>query len=172
MRFGRGSLALVLAALLATACSDDDESSAHAFCSGVCKAVSRCGRQALTGSCLESCTSSASSFERVSHAGAEHLGACISNADCVVFEDESAWDASYEACWQKAKGGISVTEQARAVCARYVAAWFECGAQTSTRECEANLGMWSSAVSEQLDGCADRATCAELDACTSEVFEK
>lgn len=171
MRFATGGLVVALAALLAAGCDDDDdETSAHVFCSGVCKAVARCGRQALTGSCLESCTSSASSFERVSYDGAQHLGDCMSNAECTVFDDESAWEASYEACWQRAKGGIAVTQQTRAVCAHFVAAWFECGAQASTRECEANFGMWSSSVIEEIDGCAAAVTCAALDACTSEVF--
>ena len=172
MRLGWGSIWGALPALLAVACDADiEETPVEAFCGGVCKAVSRCGLRPVNGgSCVSDCSSSRPSFQKVSDAGAKHLGDCMSGVECSVLNDEAAWGEAFDACWQQAKAGIPVTERTRAVCARYTTAWFECGAQGSTRECEANLGMWSSAVVEAVNGCSSAQTCDALEACDERTF--
>ena len=161
-------------ALVVVACSGDDpapERGPDRFCDGVCQAAVRCGNWTDETACHRDCIESRPGLVNFSADGAGHLGACIANFGCDTLSNESLWDPAFQTCWDDARVVVAPTAKVRSFCSRYAEAWFECGSWYSTDDCEQIYGMWSEAVLDRVLVCQSQPTCADLDACVTNVFD-
>jgi len=161
----------LLAALGGTfACSEEvAQTPVEAYCSGICRAATRCHVAATT--CSSACAAQSSFAERYSLEGAKHFGDCLAELDCTVFSDDDVWHRETDACWQSSKPRVTVTARVRSLCSREVTASFECGWSDSTRQCELDLGMWSDDVLDDVTACLPKTDCEKLEICMKGVFE-
>jgi hypothetical protein len=166
-----GRAVVVLGALLAiVACSSDEEpprDPVELFCMGYCRLRVRCGASRERSTCEASCQSQGSNLSDLSAEGAERLGICIGELDCLAALDETAWNASFEACWKEARVRVTPTGELRAFCRSFAAASFECGYWFSTSDCEDAFGIWSSDVLAEVSRCNDAPSCEEFDGCVN-----
>ena len=137
------------------------------FCDGLCSAAAQCG---APSDCETQCEGYRPGLVNLSADGARHVGACVARFDCFTLQDETAWKAGFDACWEQAKTELTPRAPVRSFCAHYSEAWFECDSWLSTSECEAIYGMWSDAVLDRVAAC-DSSSCDALDQCVQATFD-
>jgi hypothetical protein len=170
----------MMAGLIVVPCAcvdtrEDDEpqydTPAELFCSGLCRAEERCGRQTAHDGCVDACVGVRPGLASYSTRGAELVGDCVARFDCTTLVDAAAWDARFNACWEQAQLEVEPRPSVRAFCADYSRAYFECGYWFSTEDCESIYGMWADWVLERMTGCESQPTCEQQEACVDTVFQ-
>lgn len=165
----RGAAAAVMSAyagLVLGACGDSQhESSAQIWCGAICTAVQRCGYQ-----CEPTCVADRPKLNNISESGAAAQRSCLAQLSCMAVTDDAAWKTETDACWDQAKTTIAITAHVRDFCAGHALAWFSCGYNYPTEDCEHSYGMWTDAVINRVAACDAKLSCAELQTCQDAVF--
>lgn len=157
------------AALAAFACDDPDESDSPAvvWCDAVCSSAKRCGY--FNPSCSSDCVAERPTLMEISLNGAKELAPCLERLSCSALASETQWSSEMEACWARARRGLSPTESVRKFCEDYTAEGFRCGYVLPIDECDSIYGMWSDAVLDRVLACR-QPSCETFDACVEGVF--
>jgi hypothetical protein len=102
----------------------------------------------------------------ISDEGGVAYGACIAGIECASIEDDATWNA----CWQSAKGQTPVTQSTRDFCKGYTERSFECAYSYSTTECEWDYRMWGDDMLDRMTICSEAPDCAVRETCAMAVF--
>lgn len=152
----------LLVALVAIGC-DTNESGVRIWCEGVCAAFARC--EGANGDCVTNCVRGETGLAHLSSAGGSALKPCLEQLSCQATSgDETAWKNEQNACWDRARTSIGVSDHARRLCSTYALTWFDCGYSLSIDDCGRLYSMWDDTALDRLALC-EAQTCEEMQSC-------